>query len=843
MKTSRWVIMTYAAIILAGIIIALPNLFTARQLAAMPSWFPKHQVTLGLDLQGGSHLVLEVDSAALKADRLRSVLDDARAALRKERITPQSARIAGDAVVISVTDEAQRAKALEILQGMAVPVGNLGLGGGQADIAVASDADQIKVTLTEAGLRDRLDAALQQSLEIVRQRVDQVGVAEPTIQRVGSDRMLVQLPGLQDPTRLRELLGSTAKMGFHMVANVDGDRLPPGVTMLPDAKTGQKYPIEDRVALSGERLSDARAGFDQRTREPIVSFRFDSIGARQFAEITTANVGRPFAIVLDGKVLSAPVIREPITGGSGQISGNFTVEDTTVLSALLRAGALPAPLTVIEERTVGPDLGGDVIQMGIYTGIAGFALVVLFMVALYGMWGMIANVALFLHLTLTFAALTLLGATLTLPGIAGIILGIGLGVDANILINERIREETKRGVSAMAALDLGFKRAYSTIIDASVTSLIATCLLFMFGSGPVRGFAITMILGTCLSLFTAVAVVRVVMTEVVRRRKMKTIHIHPLIKFFPDKTSISFMNARFLGIATSIVLSLASIGLFIKPGLNYGIDFKGGIQVEITTSQPADLATLRTTLGDLDLGEVALQQIGGNKDVLIRVQRQEGGEAAQTKAVTEVKSAVQKVYPDVKFERTEVVGPKVSGELARSGVLSVVLAALAMLVYIWWRFEWNFAIGAIVTLMLDTTKAVGFFALLGLDFNLTAIAALLTIIGYSLNDKVVVYDRMRENLRLFKKMPLRELIDMSINQVIARCVYTSSAILLSMLPMAIWGGSAVENFAIPMVFGVFVATTSSIYIAAPILLLLGNWWQHHREREAAAHKPALPAKG
>jgi SecD/SecF fusion protein len=387
----------------------------------------------------------------------------------------------------------------------------------------------------------------------------------------------------------------------------------------------------------------------------------------------------------------------------------------------------------------------------------------------------------------------------------------------------------------MAALDLGFKRAYSTIIDASVTSLIATCLLFMFGSGPVRGFAITMILGTCLSLFTAVAVVRVIMTEVVRRRKMKTIHIHPLIKLFPDKTSISFMNARFLGIATSIVLSLASIGLFIKPGLNYGIDFKGGIQVEITTSQPADLASLRGTLSDLELGEVALQRIGGDNDVLIRVQRQDGGEAAQTAAVTKVKEAVSKLDPGVKFDRVDVVGPKVSGELAQSGVLAVVLSALAMLVYIWWRFEWNFALGAIATLILDTTKAVGFFALMGLDFNLTAIAALLTIIGYSVNDKVVVYDRMRENLRLFKKMPLRQIIDMSINQVFARCIYTSVAILLSILPMAIWGGSAVENFAIPMVFGVFIATSSSIFIAAPILLLLGDWWaKNHPQRVEGA---------
>jgi SecD/SecF fusion protein len=648
--------------------------------------------------------------------------------------------------------------------------------------------------------------------------------------------MLVQLPGLQDPTRLRQLLGSTAKMTFHLLANTaDGEPAPRGVTMLPDAKSGQQYPVEDRIALDGEHLTDARASFDQRTHEPLVTFRFDSIGARKFAEITSANVGRPFAIVLDGKVLSAPVIREPITGGSGQISGSFTVEETVTLSALLRAGALPAPLTVIEERTVGPDLGGDVIKMGIYTGIAGFAAVVLFMVALYGSWGMIANFTLLLHLILTFGVLNLIGATLTLPGIAGIILGIGFGVDANILINERIREEAKKGLSAFAALDNGFRRAYSTIVDANVTSLIATSLLFMFGSGPVKGFAVTMFLGTCLSMFTAVSVTRILMAAVIRRQKLKTIRIEPLIRFFPEKTSIAFMKGRYLGIGMSIFLSLASVVLFIKPGLNYGIDFKGGIQVEITTSQPADLASLRSTLGEIGVGEVTLQQVGGgNNDVLIRVQRQDGGEQAQTRAVDAVKQAVQKLDPAVKFDKTDVVGPKVSGELAQSGVMAVVLAALAMLAYIWWRFEWNFAIGAIATLILDTTKMVGFFALFQLDFNLTAIAALLTIIGYSVNDKVVVYDRMRENLRLYKKMPLREIIDMSINQVFARCIYTSVAILLSMLPMAIWGGSAVENFAIPMVFGVVVATTSSIFIAAPILLLLGDWWKHRHEREAPA---------
>ena len=835
MRTPRWVVVTYVILILGGVIAALPNMFTPQQLAALPSWVPKHQITLGLDLQGGSHLVLEVDAAALKTDRLRSLLDDVRGTLRKERIDSRSARISSGAITVTIDNSDQLAKAQEVLGAMATPVGIGRPEGSRCHHGGQSHQGRADRRRSRTTGSTRHCSRASKSCASASTRW-----ASPSPRSSASARTacLCNCRVCRIRRGCASLLGSTAKMTFHLLANTRQwrDHCRAASTMLPDAKSGAQYPVEDRIALDGEHLTDARAELrPAHASAARVTFRFDSIGARKFAEITSANVGRPFAIVLDGKVLSAPVIREPITGGSGQISGSFTVEETSTLSALLRAGALPAPLTVIEERTVGPDLGGDVIKMGIYTGIAGFAAVVLFMVALYGSWGMIANFALLLHLILTFGVLNIIGATLTLPGIAGIILGIGFGVDANILINERIREESKKGLGAFAALDNGFKRAYSTIVDANVTSLIATSLLFMFGSGPVKGFAVTMFLGTCLSMFTAVSVTRILMAAVVRRRKLKTITIEPLVRFFPEKTSIAFMRGRYLGIGMSIFLSVASVALFMKPGLNYGIDFKGGIQVEITTSQPADLASLRSTLSTIGVGEVTLQQVGsGDNDVLIRVQRQDGGEQAQTKAVDAVKQAVLKLDPAVKFDKTDVVGPKVSGELAQSGVMAVVLAALAMLVYIWWRFEWNFAIGAIATLVLDTTKMIGFFALFQLDFNLTAIAALLTIIGYSVNDKVVVYDRMRENLRLYKKMPLREIIDMSINQVFARCIYTSVAILLSMLPMAIWGGSAVENFAVPMVFGVVVATTSSIFIAAPILLLLGDWWKHRHERETTA---------
>ena len=839
MRPSRPLVWSYAAIILIGVLLALPNIPGSDLRQKLPGWLPDRPVTLGLDLRGGSHLVLEVDSNALIGNRLQTVEADARKLLRENDIavTGTTRRDHEIRIALAKGDQLEMAKAERTLAELVTTTTPMQFGQMAKDIDIGTDeTGTISLRLTEAGIRDRVNAAIEQSLEIVRQRVDQIGVSEPTIQRVGPDRILVQLPGLQDPSQLRALLGSTAQLSFHMLAydRMSGGRMPAGVREMPAAEGTATYPVERRVALGGDRLTDARAGFDQRTNEPIVSFRFDATGAQRFADITRQNVGKPFAIVLDGKVLSAPVIREPITGGTGQISGNFTVEDTVVLSALLRSGALPAPMTVIEERSVGPDLGSDAIAMGIYAGVAGFGLVVAFMIALYGGWGLIANLALGLNIILTFGALSFLGATLTLPGIAGIILSIGIAVDANILINERIREETKKGMKAFAALETGFSRAYSTIVDANVTTLIATALLFFLGSGPVRGFAITMMIGIAISMFTAVAVVRLTMTWIVRRRRLKVLRIDPPIRLFPEKTSIGFMKGRFAGIGISILLSIASVLLFIKPGLNYGIDFEGGIQMEVRTEAPADLGGMRAAFSTLGLGEITLQEFGDDRSVLIRVQRQEGGEAAQNAAVETLREAVSEADRGARTMRTEVVGPKVSGELAHAGVLALLFASFAMLVYIWWRFEWPFAVGAIATLVLDVTKTVGFFALTGLDFNLTAIAALLTIIGYSVNDKVVVYDRMRENMRLYKKMPLRELIDLSINQTIGRCIYTSATTFLAMLPMAIWGGSAVESFAWPMIFGIVVATSSSIFIAAPILLFLGDWRERRRAGTRAA---------
>ncbi|SMC76319.1 protein translocase subunit SecD [Rhizobium sp. RU36D] len=838
MKNSPFKIASYLFVILLGLLIALPNILPDGALSKLPSWLPHQRVSLGLDLRGGSHLVLEVDQQSLEDEWLQSLVQEARTGLREAQVDTKSVRRDGKAVVIVLADGAALDTAREAMAKLNSPI-STGLGAGRQELDITtSGGNTLRMAPNESGIAARMSNAVDQSLEVIRQRVDQVGVAEPTIQRVGTDRVLVQLPGEQDPSNLRALLGSTAKMSFHLL----GQEGEPGVRVMEDEE-GQRYPVQAQVLLSGDRLTDARVAFDPQNNQPVVSFRFDQAGASRFAQVTQQNVGRPFAIVLDDKVLSAPVIREPITGGSGQISGSFSVEQANTLAALLRAGALPAKLTVIEERTVGADLGGDAIEMGIVSGLAGFGLVVAFILALYGTWGLLAVLALTLNVILTFAGLTLLGATLTLPGIAGIVLGIGLAVDANVLINERIREEVGKGRGAFAAIDQGFNKAYSTIIDSNVTALIATVLLFYFGSGPVRGFAVTMGLGIAISMFTAVSVVRVAMVAIAGRYRLKSINIRPLLPFklIKDGTKIDFMKARLFGIGVSAVLSISSIVLFITPGLNYGVDFKGGIQLEVVTQGPADLGGLRSGLETLGLGEVALQEFGDSNHVMLRLERQPGGEEAQTAAVTKVRETIQTIDASAKIEKTEVVGPKVSGELAQAGFMSVVLASLAMLVYIWVRFDWPFAVGAIATLVLDVTKTIGFFALTGLDFNLTAIAALLTLVGYSVNDKVVVYDRMRENMRLYKAMPFRDLINLSINETLARSLYTSATALLAMVPMAIWGGSAVESFAVPMVFGIIIAASSSVFIAAPILLFLGDWRtrrQKSREEQAAEVLPA-----
>jgi len=800
MRRPFWVLVTYAVLLLAGIALAIPNFLPAASRAQLPGFLASSTVSLGLDLQGGAHLVLAVDRAALAAHALRAAADTARAAAEAGGTNPGHVRRTDAEVTLPYSDTLRTE-----LQSRAIE----GLGPTDAPhFTIGRDGDRLRLSVPESAL-DRVAAdAASRSLEVIRHRIDQVGVAEPQISRVGSDRILVQLPGVENPAQLRELLGATAQMSFHMV-DEGATEARPGYTLLP-ARDGGVIAAEDRVALAGDHLIAASSAFDEQTGQPVVTFRFDTAGALEFGRITSANVGRQFAIVLDGQVLTAPVIQQPIQGGSGQITGRFTLEESQTLAILLNSGALPASLEVIEERTVGASLGADSIRAGLVAGLAGLGLVVAIMVGLYGAWGLIASAILGLNVALTLAALGLIGATLTLPGIAGIILCLGIAVDANVLIFSRIREETAKGASAMKALAQGYDRAWGTILDANVTTLLAMGLLFTLGAGAIRGFAVTMSLGIVISMFTAITLMRIVMEGWARSRRLERLEIKPLLGRVREPGRWPFLRHGRLALAGSAGLTALALAALVWPGPQWGIDFTGGVQMTLSSLQPIPLGELRVAVAEF--GDAVLQTFGAPTEVLLRLQ----GDATQA-TVAALESAVRAVVPDVGFDQIELVGPTISGELAWTGALALSAAVLAMLVYIWLRFEWHFAASAIVVLALDVTKTLGVIALMGWEVNLTTIVALLTLIGYSVNDKVVVFDRVRENLSRVNTAGFPVIVDRSLNQVLARCLFTSGTTLAALIPMAIWGGPAVAGFAWPMIAGVVIATASSLFVAGPLL--------------------------
>jgi SecD/SecF fusion protein len=844
---SPWKVVLIVLACVGGFVFAAPSFLPRETAESLPVWLPHRQVSLGLDLQGGSHLLLEVDTQAVIHERLEGLVDSIRRMLREKSIGYRGLGVENGVVTLEVREPEKYQQALDEIHGLATPlaVSPLGGGGGR-DIEVTPAANnRIVVRLTEPAIQARTKSAVEQSIEIVRRRIDEVGTREPIVQRQGANRILVQLPGEQDPDRIKRLLGQTAKMTFRLVdtsvnpQEAARGHLPAGTELLEsDTKSSDRptqWVVQKRVMVGGESLVDAQATFER--GQPVVSFKFDSVGARRFGDATRNNVGRPFAIVLDDKVISAPVIREPILGGSGIISGNFTVQSASDLAVLLRAGALPAPLNVIEERTVGPDLGADSIRAGLISIAVATVLVFIYMGLAYGLFGLFADVALLVNLAMTLAVMSLLEATLTLPGIAGLLLTLGMSVDANVLINERIREETRLGRSPLAALEAGFRRAYSTIVDSNLTTLLKMVLLYTFGSGAVKGFAVTISFGIMTSMFTATVLVRLMIVAWMRRVRPKVLPVKYLFRLLPDETSFPFMKGRIAGLAVSAVLSLASIGLFFYPGLNYGVDFKGGIVMEARLQQAADFPALRQLIENLDLGEATLQEFGSPQDVLIRMSPHKLDDVSAQHAADTARAALTKAYPGTEIRRVEAVGSSVSAELFRDGMIAMGLALVLMLVYIWFRFEWQFGVGAVATLVLDVTKVIGFYAITGIPFNLVAIAAILTVMGFSINDKVVVYDRVRENLRKYKSMPLRNLIDRSINETLNRTVNTSITVFLSTLPLALFGGESVMDFAIVLLFGVFLATSSSIFIAAPILLFLGDH-RLRRDRPAAAERSA-----
>mgnify|MGYP001319922286 CR=1 FL=1 len=495
-----------------GFFLALPNFSNV----SIPL-IPKQKINLGLDLRGGSYLLLEVDTNSIKSDRSQSLLEDIRSTFRQNRIKYSGLKTNKNGVQVTIRDELKINEAKKLVQELNISSSNLFSNTNNEEFSINVNNNFFLLNLNESSLKEKYRSAVSQSIEIIRRRIDGLGVTEPSIQRQGNNRILLEVPGMDDPQRLKDLLGQTAKLNFRMVdasisvSEAKQTRIPSRSEIIKDTN-GFEYLVMKKVLVSGERLVDAQASFDQATNAPIVNFRFDTLGGKYFAKATSENVGKPFAIILDNEVISAPVIRTPILGGSGQIEGGFTVEEANNLSILLRAGALPAPLEILEEKTIGPGLGKDSIDSGTSAAIIGLVCVLIFIILSYGRFGFYANFALILNIIFIVGILSLLQATLTLPGIAGIVLTIGMAVDANVIIFERIRDEINNEKNPISAVESGYSKSFGTILDANVTTLIASLVLFFLGTGPVKGFAVTLSIGIVTSVFTAFIITRLLIS-------------------------------------------------------------------------------------------------------------------------------------------------------------------------------------------------------------------------------------------------------------------------------------------------------------------------------------------
>jgi preprotein translocase subunit SecD len=504
--------------VLLSILYAAPNAIPSHILEKIPSWLPHKTVNLGLDLQGGSHILLQVDLKSVLKQRSDDLVQSLRPSLRESRIGyKRLAELPNGGVRVTLREAGDA----EAVRKAILAIDNT------LTIATPSP-DVVEATFSPAGEKQIKDQVINQSLEIVRRRIDETGTNEPIINRQGEDRIVVQLPGLDDPNRVKQLLGRTAKLSFHLV-NMDvansNIRATGGDMVLPMAEQpGQTLAVERRPALTGDMLVSAAYSQDQ-NGQPAVSFRFNPIGTKKFCEISRANVNKLFAIVLDGQIISAPVFREPICGGSGQISGSFTLKEANDLAILLRAGALPAPLNIVEERTVGPSLGADSVEAGKDAALLGLALVFILMIGGYGLFGVFSCIGMIVNLSICFAFLSIMQATLTMPGIAGLVLTVCMSVDANVLIFERIREELREGRSPISAIDHGFRIAFATILDSNLTALFASLILFSFGTGPIKGFAITTAIGVVASFFTAISVVRLMVVYWIGKRRVSDLPV------------------------------------------------------------------------------------------------------------------------------------------------------------------------------------------------------------------------------------------------------------------------------------------------------------------------------
>ncbi len=684
----------------------------------------------------------------------------------------------------------------------------------------------LKVDTEKLSENAKNDVVLK-AIEILRNRIDGLGVSEPVIQRQGENEILIQLPGITNREKALAMIGRVAQLEFRLVSDDPAKlkaalagNVSPGYILKYVKKENENPPVllEDKVALAGDTIADARVDFDSRSfGQPYISLTFNADGAKKFGDLTQNNVGHRLAIILDGEVLSAPNIQEPILGGHAQITGQFTFDESSLLALALRSGSLPAPMHIEEERTIGPLLGKDSIDTGIKASIIGTASVFIFMLGYYLVSGLVADIALIINMLMIFGTMGFLKImlpesqiTLTLPGIAGIILTLGMAVDANVLINERIREEIKNGKPLQSAIGVGFNKAFNAIFDSNATTLIAAFMLFQFGSGPIKGFAVTLSIGLLTSLFTAVFVTRTLLQILVNLKLVKSL---PMLEFFP-RPNFNFISKRYICFAFSAIVVIASIYALVTKGNSiYGIDFAGGQIQEYRFKKPLKAEDLRQYLKEINLQDVVIQQLDKKpEDVIIRTSKN---------TYDDVAKLFRTKMPDNSFDvlRIEEVGPVVGKALRNKAILAIIFALAGILIYCGFRFkDFDFAIAGVIALLYDVFVALGLTIISHRQIDLLVVTALLTIAGYSINDTIIVYDRVRENRNRLRKANLVDIINESLNQTLSRTILTTSVTLFVVISLFLFGGEVLNSFALCLLIGFMSGAYSTIYIVSPLVI-------------------------
>jgi len=820
----------------------------------VPDWWKKYLapegLQLGLDLQGGMHLVMKVDLEKAIENSLDFAAQDFKDALLEKKISVVKTKSPDSSKVIFTLPNKSALPTINDIIKEDFP--NL-------DIEVLAEAGTFPRILMQL-TSDRIDFikknAVAQSLEIIRNRIDQFGVAEPVIIRQGVDEIVIQLPGIQDTRRALSLIGQTAQLEFKMVVENNGglnlnaliaqaiqsgqwqrgeDRkklnnalareLPPETEIYFETNTDPQTQVTTetplliyrQVMMSGDMVKDAQVRVGGTFNEPYVTLNLTGRGGKIFAQVTEKNVNKRFAIILDGNIKSAPVIRERILGGSAQISGSFTYEEATDLAIVLRIGALPAPVEIIQNMTVGASLGHDSITKGVASGIFGTILVLFFMVIYYRMSGIIACAALVLNVLLLFSGLAFMNATLTLPGIAGIILSIGMAVDSNVLIFERMREEFALGKSIKSGIEGGYDKAFWTIVDSQVTTLITSLALFLFGTGPIKGFAVTLSFGVTFNLFTTLFGTRLVYDIMHSKRVLRP------LKFlqFISKTEIDYMKLKKVTFTISAILVL--IGLFsfvqiLRGQANLGVDFTGGSMLQYKAQQPFELKSVRSAFNDHGLEGVDIQHVVAENQLIVKLKKSEKTVGNLGDKVSE---ALNTALPEQQFilESESEIGASISDVLRDKALEAIVISLIGVIIYLALRFDFRFGVAAAIATFHDVIVVLGICYLVNIEITLLIVTALLTLAGYSLNDSVVVFDRIREHMRIRgADSDMVPIINLSINEVLSRTIVTSLTTLLAVSAIFIFGGTVIHDFSFALLVGFIVGTYSSIFIASPLLM-------------------------